>query len=49
VGDMLTSSPTEGHAMKALDRERAFGAVVGKALRPLDEGCGLIPILITLQ
>jgi hypothetical protein len=49
VGDMLTSSPTQGHAMKALDRERAFGAVVGKALRPLDEGCGLIPILITLQ
>jgi hypothetical protein len=49
VGDMLTSSPTEGHAMKALDRERAFGAVIGKALRPLDEGCGLIPILITLQ
>lgn len=49
VGDMLTSSPTQGHAMKALDRKRAFGAVVGKALRPLDEGRGLIPILITLQ
>ncbi|HEV2709806.1 MAG TPA: hypothetical protein VGU67_06330 [Edaphobacter sp.] len=49
VGDMLTSSPTPGHAMKAVDRERAFGAVVGKALRPLGEGCGLIPILIALQ
>lgn len=49
VGDLLTSSPTQGHAMKAVDQRRAFGAVVGKALRPLDEGCGLIPILITLQ
>lgn len=49
VGDMLTSSPTQGHAMKATDHGRAFGAVVGKALRPLDSGRGLIPILITLQ
>lgn len=49
VGDMLTSSPTQGHAMKAVDRERAFGSVVGKALRPLANGRGLIPILITLQ
>ena len=46
---MLTSSPTQGHAMKAIDHGRAFGAVVGKALRPLDSGRGLIPILITLQ
>lgn len=49
AGDMLTSSPTQGHAMKAIDHGRAFGAVVGKALRPLDSGRGLIPILITLQ
>ena len=49
VGDMLTTSPTPGHAMKAVDRERAFGAVIGKALRPLAEGQGLIPILIALQ
>jgi len=49
VGDLLTTSPTPGHAMKALDREQAFGAVIGKALRPLAEGQGLIPILIALQ
>jgi len=49
VGDLLTSSPTPGHAMKATDPHRAFGAVIGKALRPWCDGCGLIPILISLQ
>jgi hypothetical protein len=49
VGDLLTTSPTPGHAMKALDREQAFGAVIGKALRSLAHGQGMIPILIALQ
>jgi hypothetical protein len=49
VGDLLTTSPTPGHAMKAADPVRAFGAVIGKALRPLKEGRGLIPILVALQ
>jgi len=49
VGDLLTTSDTPGHAMKATDSVRAFGAVIGKALRPLEEGQGLIPILIALQ
>jgi hypothetical protein len=49
VGDLLTTAPTPGHAMKALDPLKAFGAVIGKALRPLNEGQGLIPILIALQ
>ena len=49
VGDLLTTSPTPGHAMKAADPLRAFGSVIGKALRPLDAGQGLIPILISLQ
>jgi hypothetical protein len=49
VGDLLTSSPTCGHAMKAGDPIKAFGAVIGKALRPLAAGRGLIPILIALQ
>jgi len=49
VGDLLTSSPTPGHAMKAADPLKAFGSVIGKALRPLDSGRGLIPILIALQ
>jgi hypothetical protein len=49
VGDLLTTSDRAGHAMKAADPLRAFGAVIGKALRPLREGQGLIPILIALQ
>jgi hypothetical protein len=49
VGDLLTTSPTPGHAMKTDDPLRAFGAVIGKALRPVAEGQGLIPILIALQ
>jgi hypothetical protein len=49
VGDLLTTSPTPGYAMKTSDPFKAFGAVIGKALRPFTEGQGLIPILIALQ
>jgi hypothetical protein len=49
VGDLLTTSASPGHAMKASEPFKAFGAVIGKALRPLKEGQGLIPILIALQ
>jgi len=49
VGDLLTTAPTPGHAMRAVDPFKAFGTVIGKALRPLAEGQGLIPMLIALQ
>ena len=49
LGDLLTSSPTPGHAMRAADASKAFGAVLGKALHPLASGQGLIPILVTLH
>jgi len=49
VGDLLTTSPTAGHAMRAEDPLKAFGAVIGKALRPLAAGRDLIPILVALQ
>jgi hypothetical protein len=49
TGDLLTTSPIEGHAMKAADQVRAFGAVLGKALAPLERGRGLVPILVALQ
>jgi hypothetical protein len=49
IGDLLTTSPTPGHAMRAAEAHSAFGAIIGKALRPLEEGQGLIPILIALQ
>jgi hypothetical protein len=48
VGDLLTTSATPGRAMKATDPARAFGAIIGKALRPCSDGHGLIPILIAL-
>jgi hypothetical protein len=49
VGDLLTTSSTLGHSMKAVDPARAFGAVIGKALQPLAAGLGEIAILIALQ
>jgi hypothetical protein len=49
AGDLLTSSNTPGYAMRATDREKAFGAVIGKALCALPSGEALIPILLTLQ
>lgn len=49
VGDLLTTSSTPGHAMKAVDRVQAFGAIIGKALQPLPAGRGLISVLVALQ
>jgi hypothetical protein len=49
VGDLLTTSSTPGHAMRAHDPHRAFGAVIGKALAPLAAGQGLIPVLVAVQ
>ncbi len=49
VGDLLTTSPTPGHAMKANDPVQAFGSVIGKALRAIGQGQELIPVLIALQ
>jgi hypothetical protein len=49
VGDLLTPSSVKGHAMKAADSSHHLGSIIGKALRPLHEGQGLIPILVALQ
>jgi len=49
VGDVLTTSPTKGHAQKVLDPSKAAGAVIGKALGSLKKGKGKIPVLVTLQ
>ena len=48
TGDLLTTSPTRGHAMLAADPARAFGAILGKALRPLSHGRATVPILVAL-
>lgn len=49
TGDLLTTSPTAGYAMKASDPLKAIGAVIGKALKPLASGKGFIPVLVSLQ
>jgi len=49
VGDLLTTASRPGFGMKATDSSRAFGAVIGKALKPLQAGQGMIPILVALQ
>ena len=50
AGDLLTTSPTMGHAMKASDRSKALGAVLGKALSALDQDRrGFVPILLSLR
>lgn len=48
-GDLLTTSTTSGHAMKAADRGRSHGAVLGKAMSTLESGTGLVLALINLQ
>ncbi len=48
-GDLLTSSDIPGLAMKATDRERSFGAVIGKAMTGLENGNGLVLLLVNLH
>ena len=46
-GDLLVTSSTPGHAMRADNPPP--GTILGKALEPLDKGTGTILVLITLQ
>ncbi|HKK72492.1 MAG TPA: hypothetical protein VKA86_14880 [Candidatus Krumholzibacteria bacterium] len=48
-GDLLTSSPTPGHAMKVTDHARATGAILGKAMTGLESGTGMVLLLVSLQ
>lgn len=54
-GDLLTTSSTPGHAMKAspiiVNRVKVYptGAILGKALEPLKEGTGVIKVLVMLR
>jgi hypothetical protein len=48
-GDLLTTSDTPGHAMKATDPLRSHGTIIGKAMTSLDEGTGLVLVLVNLQ
>ena len=50
VGDLLTTADRAGHAMKASDPTRSFGAVIGKAMQPLEKGqVGEVLVLVALQ
>ncbi|MBW8853813.1 MAG: hypothetical protein JF604_05670, partial [Bradyrhizobium sp.] len=49
VGDLLTTSPTRGHAQKVTEPGRAAGAIIGKALGARKSGKGKIPVLVLLQ
>lgn len=48
-GDLLTTSATPGHAMKANNAAKAQGAIIGKAMTGLKSGKGLVLVLVTLQ
>ena len=48
IGDLLTTSPTKGHAQKVLDPGKHSGAILGKALGSLAKGKGKILVLVTL-
>jgi len=46
IGDLLTTSVTKEHVMKAQDPMKAFRAVIGKALNSMIDGVGMIPVLV---
>ena len=46
-GDLLVTSSTPGHAMRSFDPPP--GTVLGKALETLENGTGVILVLVTLQ
>jgi hypothetical protein len=48
-GDLLTTSDVPGHAMRATDRTLAPGATLGKAMSALEDGEGLVLVLVNLQ
>lgn len=49
AGDLLTTSETAGHAMRASDIGRSQGAILGKAMSSLKSGRGYVLVLVGLQ
>lgn len=47
VGALLTVSPNPGHAMRSSDH--GPGTILGKAMQGLDEGTGIIRVLVMLR
>jgi len=48
-GDLLVTSSTPGHAMKCARKHPPAGTVIGKAQEALDQGIGVIQVLVTLR
>lgn len=48
-GDLLTTSDTPGHAMKVTNHDNGRGAIIGKAMTSLNDGKGLVLVLVSLQ
>lgn len=48
-GDLLTTSDTPGYAMKATDKDRFDGTIIGKAMSVLEDEFGLVLVLVNLQ
>jgi len=48
VGDFLTTSSERGIAMKAKNKKKAKGAIIGKAMSRIDEN-GFVLVLVNLQ
>jgi hypothetical protein len=48
-GDLLTTSDTPGHAMRVTNHAQAQGAILGKAMSSLEQGKGMVLVLVTLQ
>ena len=49
-GDLLTTSPTPGYAMKATNNKKATGAIIGKAMGTLEAGKkGFVLVLLNIQ
>ncbi len=49
AGDLRTTASRAGYAMKAVDRDRAQGAVLGKAMTSLASGTGMVLVIVSLQ
>jgi hypothetical protein len=48
-GDLITTSSAPGRAMCVSDHAKAEGAIIGKAMTALNEGQGMVLVLVTLQ
>lgn len=48
-GDRLTTAALAGHAMRVDGHRNDAGTVIGKAMTSLDEGTGLVLVLVNLQ